>query len=295
MFVTIFFNKIEKKKDKNIIIIYIMNIVLVDTSYTSFYRFFATLRWYTFAHSEEYKKTKEIENYDWIENKIFLEKYEKMYHDSIIKLLKKKIYNNSKIIFCMDSPKEKLWRTQIYCDYKSDRMDLSIKNNYKSVFEYTYNTIIPNLIKNNQNIYSIRVNKIEADDIIAIISNYMKNKKETVYIISGDEDFLQLGRDNLIFLNYKSKKPLILTEEEAQQALLKKIIFGDNSDCIKSIIPKGKRINKKKLLDNKELLIDFLENNEESKNIFNFNKKLIDFNFIPKKYVSKVIELFKNL
>ena len=32
------------------------NIILVDTSYTNFHRFYATLRWYSFAHKDEYKK-----------------------------------------------------------------------------------------------------------------------------------------------------------------------------------------------------------------------------------------------
>jgi len=32
------------------------NIILVDTSYTNFHRFYATLRWYSFANKEEYKE-----------------------------------------------------------------------------------------------------------------------------------------------------------------------------------------------------------------------------------------------
>ena len=32
------------------------NIILVDTSYTNFHRFYATLRWYSFAHKDEYKE-----------------------------------------------------------------------------------------------------------------------------------------------------------------------------------------------------------------------------------------------
>ena len=32
------------------------NIILVDTSYTNFHRFYATLRWYSFANKDEYKE-----------------------------------------------------------------------------------------------------------------------------------------------------------------------------------------------------------------------------------------------
>ena len=89
------------------------NVILVDTSYTSFYRFFATLRWFSFSNKEEYKEHKGDPTYDWSQNEVFIEKYKKLYLESIIKLLGKKVYNNSKVIFCMDTPKEQVWRTQI--------------------------------------------------------------------------------------------------------------------------------------------------------------------------------------
>ena len=50
------------------------NLILVDASYTSFYRFFATLRWFSFSNKDEYKKYKDDPKYDWSQNKIFIEK-----------------------------------------------------------------------------------------------------------------------------------------------------------------------------------------------------------------------------
>ena len=50
-------------------------IILVDTSYTAFYRFFATLRWMSLSNKEEYEKYKDDASYDWSKNKIFIEKY----------------------------------------------------------------------------------------------------------------------------------------------------------------------------------------------------------------------------
>ena len=54
-----------------------LNIILVDSSYTSFYRFFATKVWYGLAHKEEYKEIKEQgeQSYNWLTNEIFMEKY----------------------------------------------------------------------------------------------------------------------------------------------------------------------------------------------------------------------------
>ena len=261
-------------------------IILVDTSYTSFYRFFATIRWFSFAHSEEYKKLKTNNKYDWSTNKIFIEKYEKMYLDSIIKLVKKKIWNKSSILFCMDSPKADLWRTKLDCNYKGDRTDLSLKTNFKPTFDYTYEKMIPNFIKLYKNIKSLRVAKMEADDLIAIICMELKNKypDRPIYLVSGDKDFLQLGRQNLTFINYKIKKPFVLTEEEAYASLRDKFINGDSSDCISSIFPKGKRIKKKEILESDIKLKEYLESYPDANKQYEFNKKMIDFKYIPKLY-----------
>lgn len=285
-------DKIQEEKLKEI-----QPLILVDTSYTSFYRFFATIRWYSFAYPEEFKEFKADAKYDWKTNKIFIEKYEKMYLDSIIKLVKKKVWDKSQVLFCMDSPKADLWRTQIHCDYKGDRADLSLKHDFKPTFDYTYNTMIPNFIKTYPNIKSLRVEKMEADDLIAIISMYMKEKHpdRPVYLVSGDEDFLQLGREKLTFVNYKVKKPFVLTEEEAQKALHDKFINGDVSDCIPSIFPKGKKIKKKEILESEEKLNEYLNANPDAKKQYEFNKKMIDFNNIPNLYMVKVTKLFDKL
>lgn len=273
-------------------------LILVDTSYTSFYRFFATIRWYSFSHPEEFAKVKADNKYDWTSNQIFMEKYEKMYLDSIIKLVKKKQFDNSIVIFCMDSPKEKLWRTQLQCDYKGDRADMSLKHNFKPVFAYTYDKMIPEFIKQKpQSIYKLRVDQMEADDLIAIISMRLEktNPIRQVYLVSGDADFLQLGRDNLTFINYKAKKPIVLSKEQAAQALKEKIITGDTSDCIPSIFPKGKRAKKKEILESDEKLQEYLKATPEAKAQYESNKKMIDFKNIPKPFVTKVEKLFEDL
>lgn len=278
------------------------NIILVDTSYTSFYRFFATLRWYSFSDKDEYKKHKGDPTYDWSKNKVFIEKYKKMYLESIIKLLGKKVYNNSKVIFCMDTPKEQIWRTKLKKDYKGEREDLSKKNDFKPTFKITYNELIPNLIKENPDkIYSMRFSELEADDVIALTVKYIRKKKmkNIVYLISGDEDFKQLGYNNLYFINYKKKELIKLTKKEAKQSLLNKIVCGDSSDNIKCIFPKErKKLSNKRRKEIKESegkLKQYLEEDLEAKEKFELNQKLIDFDYIPKKYNSKVNKEIKKI
>ena len=55
------------------------NIILVDTSYTTFHRFFATIRWFSFANKDAFKEHKDDNTYDWSKDPTFIEKYTKMY------------------------------------------------------------------------------------------------------------------------------------------------------------------------------------------------------------------------
>lgn len=257
-------------------------LVLVDASYTSFYRFFATLKWFSMNQPDLYKEKKADVKYDWSENEIFIEKYEKMYLESIKKLVGNKEYKNSKIIFCLDSPKENVWRSKLMDDYKGGRCDLSLKNNFKPTFKLTYEKIIPNLVKQHEDkIFSMRLDKLEADDIIAIICRKYEIEKSEIKIVlvSGDQDFLQLGRENLFFINYKSKKAITLTKEEAKEALKLKILNGDCSDNIDPIFPKGTK--KKELIENEEKLMEYLEAHPDVKKKYELNQKLINFDYIP--------------
>ena len=275
------------------------NIILVDTSFTVFYRFFASMRWFSMAHKDEMKKIKEINNYDWYTNKAFIEKYEKMFLTSIEKMVKKKVFKKSRIIFCLDSPKKTLWRTEITDDYKGDRLDMSIKHNFKTTFKYTYDTMIPLLVSNNDHIHSIKVPELEADDLVALSCKYIREKLEgkTIYLVSGDEDFLQLGSDDLYFVNYKKKKLFQLTSEEAADKLRLKLICGDKSDNIKCIYNKEDKLSnklKKQIKESKEELEKFLKENSKARKNFKHNEKMIDFKKIPKKYHKTVFSKLKN-
>ena len=277
------------------------NLILVDSSYTSFYRFFATKVWYGLAHKEEMKEIKNNgeESYDWLSNKIFMEKYEKMYLESINKLVGKKIYNDSLIIFARDPPQDTIWRNSEIDDYKQGRQDLTIKNNFKPIFKHTYNKLIPGWAKNHDYIFEMKQDEIEADDIIALTTLFVKDKKlfENIVIVSGDEDFLQLGDDNVHFAHYKKKKLFQLTNDEAKQKLHEKIVKGDSSDNIPSIF-KGKKISKsdkQKYIESKKDLDEYLEKNPEIKKIYKRNEKIIDFNFIPKKYKKKLEPKLKSM
>lgn len=275
------------------------NIILVDTSYTNFHRFYATLRWYSFANKEEYKNIKDNSKYDFTNDKIFIEKYEKMYIESLKKLVGNKVFKDSVIIYCQDSPKKSIWRNELIKCYKGNREDHSKKINIVPVFRYTYRNIIPRLVKENKNIHEILIDKIEGDDVIAVCSKYIRKKypNKLVYVVSGDKDFYQLGYPNLYFADYKKKEILNLTRNQAKEELRKKIINGDCSDNIKSILHNIKISKKDKniLLNDKKEMIKYLNENKKVRKRYVLNRKLISFKYIPFNYQKKVMKIVKNI
>jgi len=146
----------------------------------------------------------------------------------------------------------------------------------------------------------MKKSKIEGDDIIALCVKYIRLKQPNlkVYLISGDQDFYQLGYSNLYLCDYKKKEHLQFTREEAKKQLLLKIINGDCSDNIPNIFPKSLKIsNKRKKLirENKDELKKYLKEFIEGKKIYNLNKKLIDFKNIPKIYHKTIFKKIKKI
>jgi 5'-3' exonuclease len=273
------------------------NVILVDTSYTTFHRFFATMRWFSLANMDIFKEHKDDNTYDWSQEPLFIEKYTKMYLDAIINLVGKNVYLNSIVIFCQDAPSDTLWRHEFAECYKGNRLDLSEKYNFKPTFKYTYEQLIPKLIKENKNIHSMLVPRMEADDLIALSAKYIKYKRPTIdtYIISGDNDFLQLGHDKLYIADYKKDNLIHLSKEEAREALRLKIVSGDCSDNIPSIFVDQKINNKTKKMvkESKEDMKRFLKENNKANIQYLQNKKMISFKYIPKHFRKPVYKQIK--
>jgi 5'-3' exonuclease len=257
------------------------------------------MRWFSLAQMEIFKQHKDDKTYDWSTEPLFIEKYTKMYLEAIINLVSKNIYNNSILIFCQDAPSDTLWRHEFGECYKGNRVDLSEKYNFKPTFKYTYDELIPKLVKENKNIHSLLIPRMEADDLIALATKYIKYKRpnKTVYIISGDNDFLQLGYNSLYIADYKKDNLIHLTKEEAREALRQKIVSGDCSDNIPSIFINQKINNKiKKLVkESKEEMKKFLAENEQANAQYKQNKKMISFKYIPKHFRKPVYRAIKKL
>ena len=75
--------------------------------------------------------------------------------------------------------------------------------------------------------------------------------------------------------------------------ILQKILFGDKSDCIKSIIVKNTKIKKNDLLDD-NILNNYLNKYPEAKTNYINNRLMIDFTYIPNHFLLQIKTLIYN-
>lgn len=249
------------------------NIVLIDTSYYTFYRYFATYRWFTF-------KKIEIDPENIIENEVFIAAFIKHMDADIKKIVKKWNSSIENIIFCMDCSRCDIWRNDLYKDYKGTRVQ---SNNFnRNIFPILYDYIVKLGIK------QINVDRLEADDVIYLTQKYLKEKvKNDIVVITNDNDYLQIVGDKIVLINMQFKELKARGVNDPRQDLLIKAMYGDKSDNILKI---ASFISKEKahtiaLMEEDERTVYLKENDCYDNFLFNMN--LISFEFIPDKYIKE--------
>jgi 5'-3' exonuclease len=266
------------------------NYILIDGSYYCFYRYYSLIRWWNNAHKDESLGVPS-------NNDIFINKFKKMYVENINKLSRKLNINKDeeiKIIIAKDCPRQDIWRKKIYNEYKSNRDD-----NYSDIsyfFRLAYEELIyDELINYKINILSHP--QLEADDCIAIYTKQLLNVdlNNKIYIIASDNDYLQLVYDDNLCEHIKiydlSFKNLKEQNSNKNCNLFCKILIGDKSDNIKSIMPKCGVKTAQKYDNNRELFNQLLENNENIREKYEFNRLLMDFNLIPENLINEFISM----
>lgn len=260
--------------------------ILIDGSYFIFFRYYAILNWFKLAKREQ-KLDKENPPE---KNNDFVDKFTKTFDQKIKEIPKKLKINDPIILVGRDCPREKIWRMKYLSTYKANRVyddsflggyffkksykeDLFLKAGAKKIFSYP---------------------SLEADDCLAILTKNILSKypKATINIITSDMDYLQLASENVKLYDLKFKR---LTERKssfnnAEKDLFVKILTGDKSDNIQGVFKKCGPKTACKYFDDKELFKKKLEKEEGALERYNLNKKIIDFNEIPK----ELVEQFKS-
>jgi len=267
--------------------------LLVDSSYLTYSRFFATITWYG--------KINNISNlpsdYNWVENKEFLNRFRQNYFVNIDIYKEKYNIPDENIFIIRDCPREEIWRKKIYPEYKATRDNQcdykDNKFNIGELFKYTYQNIYPNIIKNRE-ISILKYDNLEADDVIALLKNRIRQLYENrlILILTNDNDFLQLKDKYTMIWNVHNKMINNRNKETAEDILIKKVLYGDKSDNIEPVVNQellNKNFNN--WINNKDILMDEINKNSKFKANFLKNLMLIDFNNIPREYTKELEEL----
>lgn len=242
----------------------------VDLSYFIFYRFFATDSWF--------KRQSE----DKPDNECFLKKYKDMFIKVLLEWMIKSNVDADNMFLIRDSSRENIWRNEHHKEYKGTRQVSSNFN--KDIFKYTYDNIIPEMYEKYK-ILTIHIDKLEADDVIALLTKETRkyNSDVNINIITNDNDYVQLciDDDNVKIINLQGIEIKNRVGYDPALYLKIKIIMGDKSDNISSI---GKKVGIKtasKLALSPDLLEAYFLKHPESRDKYELNKLLIDFNNIP--------------
>jgi len=252
------------------------NYVIIDGSYYCFYRYYALTNWWRNANPEDKDDT------NYIDKPEFVDKFKKIFQLKIKEIIKKLKIENPTIIVAKDCARENIWRNSYIENYKSNRIyDETFKQKgcgafFKIVFE-------ENLFVKGGVSMIIEHPKLEADDCAAIYSKMILDKSPNshIYIITSDQDYLQLACNQIKLFNLQYKDLTEKSLKNPEKDLLYKIILGDKSDNISGVFDKVGNKTALKLVEDQNLLEKKLGENEEYKKKFELNKKIIDFNEIP--------------
>jgi len=220
-------------------------VLLVDTSFWLYYRFFALRIWYKRAYPDIVGNNPNFNmEHNWFEDEIFMAKYQTLFINNIKTICKKYKTILLNVVFCIDCSHKDMWRLENNKDYKGTRLNSHLKNEFNSynLFSYIKKTYLPQL----QLLYGVKIiynNKCEADDIIGHFAPYLINNAfSRVLLLANDNDYLQICTDKIFMINgngqpnnnnnnnnnYEDNNPFC-----GEKYLIKKILIGDTSDNIK--------------------------------------------------------------
>ena len=217
------------------------SVMLVDTSYWLYYRFFALRNWYKKAFPDKITGDNFLMEYNWFEDEIFMTKYKKLFIDNIKSLCRKYLITMQNVVFCIDCSYKDIWRNAHTNDYKANRPESLKKKQFNSfnIFSYIKKDYLPEL----QLKYGIKIlynARCEADDVIGQLSPFLIiNGVPNVYIIATDNDYLQICSSRIKMIkgnlsyNYNTDNEKHDNNLEGDRYLIQKILAGDVSDNIK--------------------------------------------------------------
>jgi 5'-3' exonuclease len=260
-----------------------VSFLFIDGSYFCFYRYHSMMRWWRSAYPE-------TPLVDPFKNEQFVEKFRKTFVDTVSSLTKKLgiAMDNPILIVGKDCKRESIWRNEFYDKYKGTRAkDDGFMGGpfFKMVYD--------DKLFQEGGVRAILTHpKLEADDCIAISVKHILQKipNAQITIITSDKDYLQLATKNVKIYNLGFKNISEATHGGSAEAdLFCKIVMGDSSDNISSVLKKCGPKTALKCFQDKAYFDERMQK-ENAYEKFELNRKIIDFNYIPQNLVDEFMQ-----
>ena len=202
-------------------------------------------------------------------------------------------------VIAVDS--ENPWRKEIYPEYKENRGKQRSKSgkdiNWESAYQL-YDEFLDVLDKTPA-LVVLKVKRCEADDIIGAL--VLNNEERDNIIVSNDGDFKQLAHRASVASNYhKLQDHIRLTDKEANEVLVKKMILGDKSDNIGNMVQGVGPVTVDKFYEEhgpKDIVHALVETYKEKQPLclqnYKRNRILIDLKKTPNILQEEIITRFK--
>jgi len=186
-----------------------------------------------------------------------------------------KSYEAARTIVCFDFGKS-YYRMEMHEEYKGTRKKPQDEDEIKKYEDFF---AVLNALPDQLDEEVLKFRGVEADDILAWITQNMSDRYDHTWIVSSDRDLYQLIDDNISIFNIFGRKEVTLQtlqedfEVNPSEYLLSRIIEGDKSDNILGIEGIGPKraqalAREYKTLDN---LLEALPIKGKSKYITNLN------------------------
>lgn len=226
-----------------------------------------------------------------------------------IKQFKKEGYTRQ--IICVDNSKSGYWRRDASHYYKKNRS----KDREESPFDWeglftAMHKIIEELEKNMPYIV-MNIDKVEADDHIAVLTKFLASQGIPVQIVSSDGDFTQLHKyPNVKQWSPMQKKYVKTKSGDALLDCVTKVVKGDRKDNVASIkvrgnywltMVEGERTPPTKASEIEQIAMNYYDHSKlqelltaEQYERFKENQILIDMDFIRDDIVASIMERYNS-